>query len=180
MPDDTAPPSTPAYISEPFAAAVTQVCQLYGIPPKFGYLYALLFSSAEPLSLAQLTELSGAAKSTTSVVLRKLERYRFVRRRPRGSDRRDYYEAVADPAQILRDWARLFLAPELALGQSMVDELDRGLQRADDDGDLNNASLDVLRDRTKTLRASLAQGAELLAMLTQLPASNISDTKGKT
>ena len=70
-------------LEENVIAAYARVCQIYGIPPNLGRLYALLYLSAAPMSLAELSDAAGLAKSSTSVALRRLERYGFVRRQPR-------------------------------------------------------------------------------------------------
>jgi DNA-binding MarR family transcriptional regulator len=154
-------------VEEGFASQVAQVCQLYGIPAKYGRLYTTLFLSPHPLSLGQLAERSGNAKSTTSTALRALERYRFVRRLPRGSDRKDYYEVVADPTQILRDWVRYFLAPELVLGAQMADGLDAGIGALADAAGYDEDERAVLEARARVMRRSLSDGERLMQMLMQ-------------
>ncbi len=160
--------AAPEALAAPFADAIARVCQIYGIPPKYGQLYAHLFMSAEPLSLADLAERAGAAKSTVSVVMRKLERYRFVRRRPRGSDRRDWYEPVVDPMQVLQDWVRLFIAPEIAVGGEMVRQLERSLEAEEVRAALDDEAHDTLLERAAVLRRAVGQGQQFIAMLSAL------------
>jgi DNA-binding transcriptional regulator GbsR (MarR family) len=66
------------------------------------------------------------------VALRQLLSMRVVQRRPPGSDRRDYYEAVADPWQILADWSRLYLQPEIEMWRETGAALDGALRSAKD------------------------------------------------
>src|SRR5690348_3789190 len=98
------PKSTPAprfaIASAAFEAGVARICRLYGVNPLCGRLFAILFVAPEPLSLDQLRQRVGAAKSTLSVALRQLLSMRVVRRLPPTGDRRDYYEAVSDPWEI--------------------------------------------------------------------------------
>ena len=155
-------------VEEGFASQVAQVCQIYGIPAKYGRLYTTLFLSPHPLSLTQLAERTGNAKSTTSTALRALERYRFVRRLPRGSDRKDYYEVVADPTQILRDWVRYFLAPELAVGAQMADGLDAGIGHLADAAGYDDDERAVLESRASVMRRALSEGEQLMKMLMQM------------
>jgi hypothetical protein len=94
-----------------------------------------------------------------------MERFRFVRRLPRGSDRKDYYEVVADPTQILRDWARLFLAPELAIGGQMADGLEAGIANLSRAAGYDTQETRRLEERAELMRASLGKGQQLITML---------------
>jgi DNA-binding transcriptional regulator GbsR (MarR family) len=122
------PPETWSDTVESVAASFARAASVYGMNPLLGRLYAVLFLSPEPLALAELAEAVGAAKSTVSVAIRKLEGAKVVRRHWRKGDRRDHYEAVADPVRLVQDWARTFLAAEahawneaVALGESALD-----------------------------------------------------------
>jgi DNA-binding transcriptional regulator GbsR (MarR family) len=157
--------ATARSLEENFALQVAQLCQIYGIPAKYGRLYATLFLTPRAMSLTELAERSDTAKSTTSTALRSLERYRFVRRLPRGSDRQDYYEVVADPTQILRDWVRLFLGPELAVGAKMADELDVGIGALVKSAGYQAEEKKVLEERAAVMRRALGEGEQLMQML---------------
>ncbi|GEM_PF-4026637 len=157
-----------ATIEGAFADRLAQVCQIYGIPAKYGRLYALLFLTPEPLSLSALAERSGFAKSTASTTMRTLERYRFVRRLPRGSDRQDYYEAVTDPNEIFRDWVRMFLIPELAMGEEMVAGLDEGVATLCAAAGYSPEQSAELERRAAGMRGSLVSGQRLIELLGSL------------
>ena len=162
----SAPQSTAAHaVEESFAAQAAQLCQIYGIPAKYGRLYALLFLTPRPMSLSELAERSANAKSTTSSAMRTMERYRFVRRLPRGSDRKDYYEVVADPRQIIRDWVRMFLAPEMAVGAQMADGLDAGVSALASAAAYGPQERSILEQRAQFMRRSLAEGQQLITRL---------------
>jgi DNA-binding transcriptional regulator GbsR (MarR family) len=115
-----------------FEDGLARICRLYGINPLCGRLFAMLFLAPEPLSLDELCRRAGAAKSTVSVALRQLLSMRVARRLPPGSDRRDFYEAVTDPWDILADWARLFLEPEIEMWRDTGEALQRALRSARD------------------------------------------------
>lgn len=116
--------------SDAFAEGMARICRLYGVSPLIGRLYAVLFLAPEPMSLEDLAAAVGAAKSTVSVALRKLLAARAVRRLPPKNDRRDFYEAVADPWELFADWARFYLRPEAEMWR----ESGEALQRAIDTG----------------------------------------------
>jgi DNA-binding transcriptional regulator GbsR (MarR family) len=111
---------------------VARICRLYGVNPLCGRLFAMLFLAPDPLSLDELCARAGAAKSTVSVALRQLLALRIAGRLPPRSDRRDFYEAVTDPWEILADWSRLYLTPEIEMWRETGDALDEALRSAKD------------------------------------------------
>ncbi len=97
------------------ADGTARICRLYGVSPLLGRLYTTIFLSTEPMSLEELCVAVGAAKSSVSVALRKLEHARVARRLPPRNDRRDFYEAVTDPWTVLGEWTTRYFTPELAM-----------------------------------------------------------------
>ena len=134
--------------SRQFEEGLARICGLYGVNPLAGRLYAVLFVSTEPIALEDLCERVSAAKSTVSVALRTLLAARVVRKLPRRSDRRDRYEAVADLWEVLADWNRLFLQPELAMWRETGEGLERSLSSRDAPAGKAKAAL---RERIATL-----------------------------
>jgi DNA-binding transcriptional regulator GbsR (MarR family) len=104
-------------LRERFAELCGRAAAVYGLNPLLGRLYGMLFLSPEPLSLDELSELVGAAKSTVSVAIRGLETYRVVRREWRKGDRRDFYSARDDFPGMLQDWYLTFFQRELRYGE---------------------------------------------------------------
>ena len=158
-----------------FAGAVTRledgvagICRLYGINPMLGRVYAVLFASPEALSLGELCERVGAAKSTTSVVLRRLLSLRIVRRQPRRSDRRDFYEVVSDLWAVMRDWNQSYFQPEMAMWRRASADLAQALEAPDAPAD---EARQILRDRLAALDEILALVAHMLGALPDSPAT---------
>jgi DNA-binding transcriptional regulator GbsR (MarR family) len=163
----TMPTRTQAYREAvaKFEEGVARICDLYGITPLTGRLYASLFLSPEPVSLEELADRVGAAKSTVSVALRKLLSARVVRRQPTRGDRRDYYEAVTDPWAALSDWIRLFFTPELEMWKETSSDLVAALASAKD---APKAAENAEIKRRIAELGDFASGVmELLAMLEQ-------------
>ena len=152
-------------LEENIIASFARVTQIYGIPASHGRLYAVLYVAGEPMSLAELADAIGAAKSTTSVALRRLERARFVRRQPRGSDRRDYYEAVTDPMQVMQEVVRHFVLPEMQVGADMVGNFENDLREAEWAGEYEPEHLELLKTRLGELQRSMAGGQALVRLL---------------
>lgn len=134
-----------------FEEGVARICRLYGVNPLCGRLYAMLFLAPEPLSLDELCERAGAAKSTVSVALRQLVALRVARRLPSRTDRRDFYEAATDPWEILADWSRLYVTPEIEMWRETGDALENALRSAKDAP--RGRAKDELRARLSRMRS---------------------------
>ncbi|GAB4566258.1 MAG: hypothetical protein Tsb0020_17760 [Haliangiales bacterium] len=151
---------------EQFADGMARVCGIYGINPLLGRLYGALYLSPTPQSLDDIAGLVGAAKSTVSVSLRKLESLKVVRRSWKKGDRRDYYEAVTDFAAIFADWLRMFILPEIQVGRELDAMVAHNLEDplvGDDwpEGD----GVAELRQRATYLRTISEHMGELIAAL---------------
>lgn len=68
----------------------------WGIGKITGEIYAALYLSKEPLSLAELAESLGVTKGNISVAIRTLEQLGMVKRSQRPGDRRVFFEAEPD------------------------------------------------------------------------------------
>jgi DNA-binding transcriptional regulator GbsR (MarR family) len=128
---------------------MARICRLYGVQPMVGRLYTALLLSPRPLALDELCDRVGAAKSTVSVALRKLEAARVARRLPPRGDRRDFYEVVSDPWAVLADLKRLYFDPELAMFRETSDAVERALGASDAP---KGEDLAVLRARLAAFR----------------------------
>ena len=133
------------------------VCQLYGVPTSLGAAWGVLFASPHPMSLTEVADAMGVAKSTASTTLKRLEHLRMVRRRTRPGDRSDYFEALTDPQQMLRDWLERFVRPELGMAHVMHERMQSSLQQASEAGDLDEAETAVLQERLAHLESATTQ-----------------------
>jgi HTH-type transcriptional regulator, glycine betaine synthesis regulator len=73
-----------------------RLCQLLGMPRSIGQIYGLLFFSAEPLSLDEITSLLGISKASASTGTRMLVTWMAIRPVWIPGDRRDYFEVLAN------------------------------------------------------------------------------------
>ena len=85
-----------------------------------------------------------------SVALRSLAHARVARRLPPRGDRKDYYEAISDPWQVLGDWNRLFFEQEIAMFLDSGTALEHALATAADAPSGDAAG--VLRQRIDAMR----------------------------
>jgi DNA-binding transcriptional regulator GbsR (MarR family) len=136
--------------AQAFSEGLTRIARLYGVSPLAGRLYGVLFMAPEPLSLEELCARTDAAKSSVSVALRSLAHARVARRLPSRGDRKDYYEAVTDPWQVLSDWNRVFFDEEITMFLDSGEALERALASGSD-APTGNAA-DELRRRIEAMR----------------------------
>lgn len=128
-------PSSFAEVREQYADFFARAAAIYKVSPLLGRLYAYLLLSPEPMSLGELADMAGAAKSTVSVVMRTLEYYRVVERQWVKGDRRDYYRARTDTGVILKELYDLFFSKELSYMESAYNSAKTALENAPFEGD---------------------------------------------
>ena len=115
------------------------------------------------MSLQEIATLVGAAKSTTSVALRRIEALGGVRRTRRPGDRRDFYEAVWDPVTLVAHWLRRFLLPDLAEGQAVAQNLAGALAAVTEGLDATDAQR--LQERADAFAQVVARSSQFFSSL---------------
>jgi DNA-binding transcriptional regulator GbsR (MarR family) len=138
-----------------FAGRATAV---YGLSPLLGRLYGTLLLTPRPMSLEDLTDAVGAAKSTVSVAIRNLKRYRLVRREWVRGDRRDFYVACTDYAAMLQDWYQLFFRHEIHYLEEGNAEVRKALR------DARDALGGLTADERATILTRLAEVDRLISL----------------
>jgi DNA-binding transcriptional regulator GbsR (MarR family) len=78
-----------------------RTAQTFGLNRLVGQIYVLLYMSKEPLSLDSLAENLGVSKASVSVVSRQLLSWGAVKRIWKKGDRKDYYVAESNIANVL-------------------------------------------------------------------------------
>ncbi|MEW6448788.1 MAG: MarR family transcriptional regulator [Bacillota bacterium] len=112
---------------EQLVAALGRQSSFWGLGKITGELYAVLYLSERPLTLAELAEALGVTKGNVSVAIRVLEQLGMVRRSMRPGDRRVFFEAELDFWYIARRVLEQRQKPEFDESFRMVEE---GLKRA--------------------------------------------------
>ncbi len=138
-------------------------CQVYGMNPLYGRLWGALLLSPRPVPLAEVADMVGTAKSTTSVALRKLEGFGAVRRFRLPKDRRDHYEVVADPVTLLAFWLKRFLLPEMAEARAVASGMAAAMGGLADE--LPPDEHAVLTARTDAFVTVIERSADMLSAL---------------
>jgi DNA-binding transcriptional regulator GbsR (MarR family) len=133
--------------------------EVYGLSRSAGRVYGVLYFASGPLSIPELVEETGYAKSTISNVTRKLTRIGLIRRRSSGGGgRRVQFEPETDLWFVVQDVFQQYVAREMATSRRTLDRaLDR-LAEAEIDED------DPAYDRVATLAATYDEFETLLEL----------------
>lgn len=147
------------------------IFRIYGMPEFPGHVLGVLMASAEPMTLGELTELLGAAKSTVSVAARRLEAFgAVVKTRVRG-DRRDHYQAQDDMGALGEHLLKRFLLPEMQAGVLMLNEMQSALDAGRGDDWPEGPQRQVLEQRVQALSLFTHGTAGFLSSLVQADGS---------
>jgi len=133
--------------------------EVYGLSRSAGRVYGVLYFASGPLSIPELVEETGYAKSTISNVTRKLTRIGLIRRRSTGGGgRRVQFEPETDLWFVVQDVFQQYVAREMETTRRTLDRaLDR-LEEAEIDGD------DPAYDRVAALAATYDEFETLLEL----------------
>jgi len=115
---------------EALIQALGRQSAFWGLGRTAGEMYAALYLSPEPLSLAEVAARLAVTKGNISVAIRQLERLGMVRRSWRKGDRRVFFEAETDFWRIAHDVLRRRHKPEFDQSFDLVAESVRLAQEA--------------------------------------------------
>ncbi|MFB6198166.1 MAG: GbsR/MarR family transcriptional regulator, partial [Halobacteriaceae archaeon] len=94
--------------------SMEQSAEVYGLSRSAGRIYGVLYFAESPLSIPELVEETGYAKSTVSNVTRKLNRLGLINRRSsEGGGRRVQFEAEREVWFILQDVFQQYIQREI-------------------------------------------------------------------
>ncbi len=135
-------------IRERFIHEVGEFAGSLGLSRSAGQLYALLYMSREPKCLDEMADLCEVSKATASINVRELERWGAVRRVWVRGDRKDYYEANRNVADIAVSRVKEGLGRRLETFGAALDEAERDVEQMSD----NPGGRDFYRQRLKEIR----------------------------
>lgn len=144
--------------------SLEQSAEVYGLSRSAGRIYGVLYFAAEPLSIPELVEETGYAKSTVSTVTRTLTRIGLIHRRSsEGGGRRVRFSAEREIWFILQDVFQQYIQREI---QTTLRTIKRAeAQLADPD------TRD--RERISELRATYEDLEEITRLATDLSAAEL-------
>lgn len=144
--------------------SLEQSAEVYGLSRSAGRIYGVLYFATEPLSIPELVEETGYAKSTVSNVTRTLTRVGLIHRRSSaGGGRRVHFTAEREIWVILQDVFQQYIQREI---QTTL----RTIRRAEDQ--LSGPDTDEA-ERIRDLRATYEDLEEITRLATNLSAAEL-------
>jgi DNA-binding transcriptional regulator GbsR (MarR family) len=123
-----------AAVREDVIESIERSAEVYGLSRSAGRVYGVLYFAEAPLSIADLVEETGYAKSTISNVTRKLTRIGMVHRRSsEGGGRRVRFTPETDPWFIIQDVLRQYVDREMEMTQRTLERALADLDQRDGD-----------------------------------------------
>jgi DNA-binding transcriptional regulator GbsR (MarR family) len=148
-----------AVVTEEVIESIERSAEVYGLSRSAGRVYGVLYFADDPLSIPELVEETGYAKSTISTVTRRLTRIGMIHRRSsQGGGRRVRFAPESDLWFVVQDVFRQYVDREMELTQ-------RAFERALDDlDDLDGDRSDRRREQIADLAETYEQFQTLLTM----------------
>lgn len=150
--------SAPASIAEDVIESMEQSAEVYGLSRSAGRVYGVLYFAEEPLSIPELVEETGYAKSTISNVTRQLDRIGLIHRRSsEGGGRRVEFEAESELWFVIQDVLQQYLHREVSGTRRTLDRALDQLEAVDD-----SETAAEKQERIEALRQSYTELRDLL------------------
>ena len=141
--------------------SLEQSAEVYGLSRSAGRIYGVLYFAAEPLSIPELVEETGYAKSTISNVTRTLTRVGLIRRRSsEGGGRRVQYTAEREIWFILQDVFQQYVQREI---QTTLRTIQRAQAQLPDGNEPETEQIEELRATYEDLEEIVTLASELSA-----------------
>lgn len=113
--------------------SIERSAEVYGLSRSAGRVYAILYFAETPLSIPELVEETGYAKSTISNATRKLTRIGLIQRRSStGGGRRVEFEPETDLWFVIQDVLQQYVQREMTSTQRTLDRARSQLDERDD------------------------------------------------
>lgn len=149
-----------AAIREDVIESIERSAEVYGLSRSAGRVYGVLYFADDSLSIPELVEETGYAKSTISNVTRKLTRIGLIRRQSsQGGGRRVRFAPETDLWFVVQDVLRQYVDREMQVTQRT---LDRALEDLDS---LDGGAVEEDRERIRELSDTYDQLQTLLALV---------------
>ena len=146
--------------------SMEQSAEVYGLSRSAGRIYGVLYFSDEPLSIPDLVDETGYAKSTISNVTRTLTRIGMIRRRSSdGGGRRVRYTAEREIWFILQDVFQQYVQREIQTTMRTIQRAQAQLP----DGNEPEA------EQIEELRATYEDLEEIVSLVSDFTAAELRD-----
>ncbi|SDX81355.1 GbsR/MarR family transcriptional regulator [Halopenitus persicus] len=142
--------------------SMEQSAEVYGLSRSAGRIYGVLYFATEPLSIPELVEETGYAKSTISNVTRTLTRIGLIHRRSsEGGGRRVQYSAEREIWFILQDVLQQYVQREVQTTLRTVQRAESQLPDGEDGTEAERIA--ALRGTYEDLQEVITLAADLSA-----------------
>ena len=128
-----------------------RICQLLDLPKSTGRIYGLLYLSAEPLSLKQMSSMLGISKGSASMGTRQLASLGAVRKVWIPGDRRGFYKIIEDLGLLIRGSYNNLIKPKIESSKNRLDVLKSNLGEDFKSGSLPLDKKEILQERINEL-----------------------------
>ncbi|WP_058991898.1 GbsR/MarR family transcriptional regulator [Haloarcula sp. CBA1127] len=143
--------------------SMEQSAEVYGLSRSAGRIYGVLYFAAEPLSIPELVDKTGYAKSTVSNVTRTLSRIGLIHRRSsEGGGRRVRFEAEREVWFILQDVFQQYIQREV---QTTL----RTIRRAEEEVPADTRE----QERVRNLRETYEDLEEIVQLTSEYSAAEL-------
>ncbi|WP_049985219.1 GbsR/MarR family transcriptional regulator [Halobellus rufus] len=150
-----------AVARERIIESMEQSAEVYGLSRSAGRIYGVLYFSKEPLSIPDLVEETGYAKSTISNVTRTLTRIGLIHRRSsEGGGRRVHYSAEREIWIILQDVFQQYIQREV---QTTLRTIQRAQAQLPDDNETELERIEELRETYEDFQEIVTLASNLTA-----------------
>lgn len=151
-----------------FIEAIGKMCQEIGLPRSLGQIYGLIFLSAEPLSLDQISEDLLISKASASTGSRYLLALHAIRQVWIPGDRRDFFEARGELGDVLRSaYENLFLV-KFQKSECKLKEFIASLEEEHASGGIKDREYDLCRKRFRQFEKMQGKLRLLLPVLEKI------------
>ncbi len=131
------------------------LCQSLGVPRSTGQIYGLLYLSSKPLSLDDIAGQLSISKASASGGSRQLIGWQAIRQVWIPGDRRDFFEARDDLAEVIRAVYKNVVRTKLEKSNQTLDEFFANLEEESASGGFEKEEYD--RCKAKLQRISSIQ-----------------------
>lgn len=147
-----------------------KTAEIYGLNQSYGRLYGELFFADGPLSLDEIVERTGYAKSTVSSKTKTMQRLHLVHRRTiAGGGKKVFYEAETDFWHVIQELLRREIQRDINQMTRTLESVEEQLEDVDD----KRAQRDLKRIRR--LESVYSRGQALLDILTSEPIEQLTN-----
>jgi len=148
--------------------AFERSAEIYGLNRSYGRLYGILYFAHEPLSLDELADESGFAKSTVSTGMKELERFHMVHRRSVSGEGK---KGGGDFWHILKQFLDREVRREIDTMARALDDAEAALEAAVDAGEDDRAARDL--EHVRDLQQVYARSEAFVNLVTRAPSDRL-------